>query len=430
MKKYYIIVLVLISSLGFAQSGNNDAVPANYLPNSTPATPESNNLGSYGNAPVGLFTGSPNIQIPLLTYKTKNLNIPLYLSYSSHGIKVDDVNSKVGLAWLFNGIGIITRTVRDKPDEESRISVPDVGINGYNNLSFLDYFQEIGENPNIDSEADLFSFNLGNTSGQFVFDKNGDPLTMPRNDIKIEIYDSPAFPGIYSFKLTTNEGIKYYFDEKEQTMLRTSGEGHPEPSIHYTSWLLTKIVHPNGDEIYLSYETINEYYVASQSQQLSESYPNYQYQYGESYTKAPTFSVIYSHHTREIGKRIKTISSNNSINGKINFNYEDKLPTSSSEPDNVIKEIQLINSNLLILEQLNFNYLTTINKRIFLEQITYKDASKNYSFEYIEPNNFPLRLSMSQDHWGYYNGQPNTHLIPYVEGLCCSPKNVQFFALN
>ena len=409
----FCIVFVFVSIDTFAQTDDN---PSKYLPNIIPPSPEAYKLGTYGNTPVGLFTGSPNVKIPLLSFKTKNLNINFEISYASNGIKVDDVNSKVGLGWNLIGEGIITRVIRDQPDEnDAQIWKPTLGANKYADPEFLTYFQTIGENPDVDSESDVFNYNFNNYSGKFVVDENGNSITLPKSDLKIEPFYNILSPDIFNFKITTNDGVIYYFEEKEQTMLRTSGEGHSEPSMNYTSWYLTKIVHPQGDEIYLTYVSDGSYYVASQSQQLTKSYPSYQYQIDESYSKEPTFSVIYSHHARVVGKKIQSVTSNNPLHGSLQFVYQD-IPINNEEPNTVVKEIALKNQANEVIEKVNFNYLATANNRFFLEQISFNDINRKYLFEYIQPNSFPLRLSKSQDHWGYYNGANNTHLIPNVVG--------------
>ena len=421
----YCIVFVFVSMETFAQTDDN---PSKYLPNIIPPSPEAYKLGTYGNTPIGLFTGSPNVKIPLLSFRTKNLNVAFEISYTSNGIKVDDVNSKVGLGWNLIGEGIITRVIRDQPDEiDSQIIKPTLGLDKYMNPEFLAYFQTIGENPDVDSESDVFNYNFNNYSGKFIADENGYSFTMPKSDLKIESYYNPLSPDIFNFKITTNDGVIYYFEEKEQTMLRTSGEGHAEPSMNYTSWYLTKIVHPQGDEIYLTYVSDGSYYVASQRQQLTKSYPSYQYEIDEAYSKTPTFSIIYSHHTRVVGKKIQSVTSNNPTQGSMQFEYQD-IPINNEEPNTVVKEIVLKNQANEVIEKVNFSYLTTANNRFFLEQISFKDINKKYGFEYIQPNNFPLRLSKGQDHWGYYNGANNTHLIPNVVGY--GFENINYYPAN
>lgn len=425
IKALFCFYFVFVSSKITGQTENE---PSKFLPNIIPPSPEAYKLGTYGNTPVGQFTGSPNVKIPLLSFKTKNLNVTFEISYTSNGIKVDDVNSKVGLGWNLIGEGIITRVIRDQPDEnDSQIIKPALGVNKYMDPEFLSYFQTIGENPDVDSESDLFNYNFNNYSGKFVVNENGNIITLPKSDLRIEPFYNTLSPDMFNFKITSNDGVIYYFEEKEQTMLRTSGEGHSEPSMNYTSWYLTKIVHPQGDEIYLTYVSDGSYYVASQSQQLIKSYPSLQYQYGESYSKAPTFSEIYSHHTRVVGKKIQSVTSNNPVQGSLQFVYQD-IPSSNEEPNTVVKEITLKNQANEVIEKVSFNQLVTANNRIFLEQIYFNDIKRKYLFEYIQPSTFPQRLSKSQDHWGYYNGANNTHLIPNVIGY--GFENINYYPAN
>lgn len=49
-----------------------------------------------------------------------------------------------------------------------------------------------------------------------------------------------------------------------------------------------------------------------------------------------------------------------------------------------------------------------------MDKIQFKDVNQNYQFEYNNRNNFPQRLSLSQDHWGYYNGKSNVNIVPNV----------------
>jgi hypothetical protein len=94
MKKIPILSLLLILApiLNFAQEQD-------YLPFYTPPSPSAYELGKYGQIPVGIFTGTPNFNLPLYEYKTNNLAIPITVSYSSNGIKVDQIESNVGLGW-------------------------------------------------------------------------------------------------------------------------------------------------------------------------------------------------------------------------------------------------------------------------------------------------------------------------------------------
>ena len=143
--------------------GQVDNDPDIYTPNIIPPSPTAYKLGTYGNTPVGLFTGSQNISLPLYTFKTANLEVPISMFYSSNGIKVDEISSNVGQSWNLNFGGVITRIVRDKPDEERGDFPIPISITesmGRYSPPALDFYQYIGEND-VDSEADIFSFNFG-----------------------------------------------------------------------------------------------------------------------------------------------------------------------------------------------------------------------------------------------------------------------------
>ena len=85
IKTLFCVLIFCISIKTIAQETND---PSRFLPNIIPPSPIANDLGKYGNVPVGMFTGSPNISIPLLTLKTNGIAVPLSLFYGSNGIRV------------------------------------------------------------------------------------------------------------------------------------------------------------------------------------------------------------------------------------------------------------------------------------------------------------------------------------------------------
>lgn len=121
MKKFQLIFLVsiplLLPNLFYSQSFTPD-----YLkPNSDiiPVTPNNaSNFMEYGNTPVDLATGIPQISLPLYSLTKDGVTIPISLSYHASGIKVSDLSGPVGLKWSLNVGGGIYRQVNDKIDEE------------------------------------------------------------------------------------------------------------------------------------------------------------------------------------------------------------------------------------------------------------------------------------------------------------------------
>lgn len=429
MKITKLLGIALIGILGFGQNNPN---PQDFLPKITPPSPEAYALGNYGNVPVGLFTGSPNVQIPLLEFKTKNINIPFSLSYSSNGIKVDDVNSKVGLGWNLIGGGVITRMIRDLPDEESMMDdyplkhLDLVNISP-NNEILNTYFNIHGENEGYDTESDLFNFSFLNFSGKFYFDKNNNIIQIEKSNLKIEINDNNGI-NPFSFKITDGNGVQYFFHLTERTMLRTSGDGHSIPNTNTTAWLLTNITYPDNNVIHFEYDNYNEYYITSESQQVSRSFPYFQSCTGIQglYAKSATLSPIYSHNYRAIGYRLRKIKTDNPIEGYLLFDYDNSMSLNSPDPKTVLDKITYFNKNNETINFVKLNYFSTLNDRIFLESIHFLDSSKKYSFEYIQPNNFPKRLDKGQDEWGYFNGANNSNLIPEVNGYGFENINFNF----
>lgn len=392
-----------------AQTENN---PSQFTPNIIPPSPTAFALGTYGNTPVGLFTGSQNISIPIYTYKTANLEVPISAFYSSNGVKVDEISSNIGQSWNLSFGGVITRIVRDKPDEDrGSYPIPFKIADNANTSSkeALDFFQYIGEND-VDTEADLFSFNFGKYSGKFIFDNDKGIIMMPAQPFKIECV--PA-DGIFNFIVTTPDGVKYYFNDKEITSQRVIGGGHSIPTVSTSSWYLSKIVHPKGDEIQFSYTDASTVYTSSQSQNFRMPYPRTQYNvYGELLNPSGNLSSIYDNVLTLSGKAIKTIKSTNTAYGQVVFTYLSNSSADVTSGNSKISQITINDKLGAEIDKINFTYTTTTNNRVFLDKIQYKDPDQNYQFEYQTRNNFPQRLSFSQDHWGYYNGKTNTSLVP------------------
>jgi hypothetical protein len=394
--------------------GQVDNDPDIYTPNIIPPSPTAYKLGTYGNTPVGLFTGSQNISLPLYTFKTANLEVPISMFYSSNGIKVDEISSNVGQSWNLNFGGVITRIVRDKPDEERGDFPIPISITesmGRYSPPALDFYQYIGEND-VDSEADIFSFNFGKYSGKFIFNNEGGVALMPVQELRIEYTLTSES---INFVVSAPDGVKYYFDNQEITTQRVLGGGHSIPNITVSSWYLSKIVHPKGDEIQFTYNDAVSVYTASKSQTYRMLYPRIQYDAAgnlEHYTGG--LSPMYEHTINLAGKSIKSIKSTNPMYGEVSFTYLSASSADVTSGNNKISQITIKDKTAAEIQRINFTYTNTPNNRVFLDKIQFKDVNQNYQFEYNNRNSFPARLSLSQDHWGYYNGKSNTNIVPSV----------------
>lgn len=388
------IVMMLFCVWGYAQE----------LPEIIPPSPTSYELGKYGNINVGYFNGTIQPSIPAFEYKTNNLKIPISLSYSSNGIKVDQLATNVGLGWNLNIGGVISRVVRGTPDEDRDTQIPQNIIGNYNSDEAIQYFESysIG-NSDVDTSVDVFNYNFLGKSGKFVLDENKNIVQLEPNGLKIEM--------INGFTITDELGVKYYFSAYESTMNRSYGAGHDLWTLEAkTAWYLTKISHPKGDEIYFSYASSSHTYDSGKSQSLKglstlfqESCPEQGISSGFSPTQVSTYM------TRIVGAKKITEITNNLTSDKIVVSYK---ANPEINIDNLIQKISLYNGEGLETESLNLNYLTTPVNRVFLNEVIFKDTNKRYSFKYISPELLPERLSFSQDHWGYYNGKNNSYFFP------------------
>lgn len=402
-------LFLLISTIAFGQTEND---PSKFMPNIIPPSPTAYGLGTYGNTPIGLFTGSQNINIPIYTYKTANLEVPIAMFYSSNGVKVDEISTNVGQSWNLSFGGVITRVVRDKPDEErGEYPIPIALTEDMGRYSppALEFYQYIGEND-VDTEADLFNFNFGKYSGKFVFDNDGSVLFMPAQELQIE--RSLTSEG-FDFVITAPDGIKYYFNDKEVTTQRVVGGGHSIPNIVVSSWYLSKIVHPKGDVIQFLYNDTTTSYIASKSQTFRALYPRIQYDAaGQLENYSPSLSAICDHTIALNGKSIKSIKSTNPEYGEVIFTSRTESSADVTSGNNKIDKITVKDKSGKEIENIGFTYTVTTNKRVFLDKIQFKDINQNYKFEYEDRNSLPQRLSYSQDHWGYFNGKTNYNIVP------------------
>ena len=419
MNRKILIVFVLTIALASKAQQSSTEQGGEYLPKITPPSPTAYELGKYGHTPVGLFTGTPKVDIPLYTYKSKNIEVPISLSYRSNGIKVNQLSTNVGLSWSLNAGGVITRVVRDKPDEDRLLSYPEGeprGLKGLSSTKVREYYFQAGAEQ-ADSGTDLFTYSFMGHSGSFVIDES-DIVMVPNNDLIVDKNKS-------GFKITDSKGIEYYFFDAEETRILPSGRGKNgvAESLHFytTAWYLSKIKDPKKNhQINFRYESLNYSYVLNKEEQLKVPYPPYNNDCSTVDSNGPSGGYkLLPEVTNTLtisGKKLVEIN-NNENSAKIVFSSYDSHPEVLGFE--LISEMQVLYDNT-VMETISFEYLKTNNKRVFLKGVNYSDPTKTYSFLYYDPEGLPVRLSKAQDHWGYYNGNDNNrYWFP-------NPKSIKF----
>lgn len=407
--------------LGFFISCINLSVGQNENPelkNVIPPSPTVASLGKYGEIPVGLYTGTPNISIPLYEIKDGSLSIPISLSYHAAGIRVEEIASDVGLGWSLNAGGVLGRQIRGKADEfgwikssQDRISSI---IQSGNNNDINDMAQSLNLGS-IDGEADLYYYNFNGRSGKFLFDEGGTLYNYPAENVSIQPLDGTIFFGS-GWEVVVEDGTIYQFNKPE--LVYTSTCIGCEGSEQYTSWYLTKIISADGKgQVDFTYDYIsyNIETPVGETRNFSlnpgNCLPPYVNTIANSYYQTWQLSRI------------------DFSGGYVEFLYDEENDrqdyiANTSHPHAlkkvIVNDSTSIGSHQIKEFELGYGYFgaanaTAYEKRLKLISLTEKTtigSKPPYIFTYEETIQMPSRFSTNKDHWGYFNGANNTTTIP------------------
>lgn len=81
-------------------------------------SPDIASLGTYGTVPVSLFTGTPDISIPLFDLSVGNYTFHITATYHAATVKPHSQPGIIGLGWSLRTDGYISRTVHGVYDEK------------------------------------------------------------------------------------------------------------------------------------------------------------------------------------------------------------------------------------------------------------------------------------------------------------------------
>lgn len=360
-------------------------------------TPDGASVARNINIPADLYTGRLNVQIPLYTIKSRNFSLPITLEYQTSGLKVEDLTSWVGKGWTLQCGGMVTRIVRGYPDEtgycdgdcekiETALATNQKGMNH----QFMDNWDK----QKVDGEPDIFYFQIPGYSGIFVCDGNGTPHTIPEQSIKIEWVDKNYF------RITDENGNIYTLgsgimtQETSQYKLVTDNS-YKEPYI--STWHLEKIETVNHLPIVVfEYERSGEYTFRNTNNlykfRMDETY-------NLTYEKLENKDVLYKISPRLLSNIIWET-------GSVGFN---RGSTDYNESHSMLNNIFINESEFLY--KINLTYFPyTLN----LQSVSVVNGNKKMpvcSFVY-NGTSMPNRTSYSVDHWGYYNGAPDSEDYP------------------
>lgn len=449
-----------------------------YAQSSYITSPEATAMGKFIEYPVSNYTGIPTISIPLYEIKLKDFSLPISLGYHAKGILVGDFASNVGLGWNLNAGGMITRAVRSHPDdhnknhqylpkdeydhavENNRMGLfwsgnADDLINFNGSSTDYDYVyntlsknitiekgvkEELGEGK-CDIEPDIFYFNYGEISGQFIFDISNNTQKIHLLSYQdLQIYHTLDNDGrIASFKIIDSDGNSYFFEDVEtlhridfafklfEYKINVDDASSSRCDTRYNSaWYLTKII-TNCNQIVTFYYYDDNYILHdSSSASINPNLPP------ESAEITRTTSMAINNYS---SKRISHIETpNESILFKPSTKREDRI-----EPTYAIGEIDVVAKGSLrktkgytfsysyfnsSKEPIEYDWGNTIagtsayfyrdfySKRLKLDSII-EDGIGSTKFYYDTRLQLPHIFSFRQDNWGFFNdAKENTSLIP------------------
>ena len=399
---------------------NRDTEENTYTPleRFLPPSPQAAALARYGEYPVSLATGVPEISIPLYEIKLGSYTLPISISYHASGIKVDDVASTVGLGWVLNAGGAVSRTVVGAPDlRENRNETQDTLYRSYNRYSEIYNSPNNAElyagiimpiltdalNSTYDTASDRYCYNFGGKSGVFRYNyKDKRFVALNHQPVYITYNDRSSENGYFS--ILDSDGTEYIFKDRERTIM--SGSDYMCP----TTWYVTDINTPNGN-IHFTYRTADNYTMRSFSE---------------------TTAVGMFHYNNVDENCIDNIYDEENHSGFLDYTYSTKLLTEISWNGNKIQFTYSANRNDVAPERLtgivikgcdgtnyktitldNNSYLgnSAQNYRMMLASISISDEG-TYSFSYNRERTLPdYGCAAYRDYWGYYNGKGGYHAI-------------------
>lgn len=445
MKRHILLVniLILIIIPSYGQISIDDAIKPPLLDLGffrEDSSPQVAMMNRYGTYPVDLTNGLVDVSVPLYTIKMATLSLPLQLKFHASGLKSSEREGLLGVRWVLDSGGFISRIIRGYPDMGERsfnrkVSNPEYTpdfydlygttgpqsvYNSYNNSAFLSGFSYNGITYRAgkyqDTEHDIFSYCLpSGRNGKFIWKATGD------NDNIWKGYPMPYEPiEVAPTGITDENGVVYKFGER--------GYVDKDKDNNIVTWHLTSIISQNKmDTILIDYircgdvTTIREKTIT-----ITDNASYYQYTIPTDGANACNTEPkvwflaeqllggyykenIEGHDTaNDIPYCISAIRarSGGHLVCKLDLNYEQ----AGLGRNIYLKEIIVRNLENEIVRTILFDVKRNKNGTGFLNKLALggnkQDAKEIYTFDYYNWEVMPRcgeELSYNSDWWGYYS---------------------------
>ena len=445
------------------QGQTQEIVLKNYTP-----SPEAYSLMEYSEIPVSLYTGVPDISIPIYTIRVGNYSLPISLRYHASGIKVGQEASRIGLGWSIHAGGAISRSVRGWDDLKGYWTQTDTIPNEDSEYIWYSVYHD-----RKDYEPDIFHYNFDGFSGKFYANKGAVSssivpkflLADPEGNLRIE-YQGDEMDG--SFVVVTPENVKYVFGirETKESYGMVYGEAIDEHVGSYpgkasafepdhfdsetrtiSSWLLTRIEYPTGDVITFEYDIYFDSYLSPINHSLKELrmisedlFSNPGITWNEFRTMRPESTTSVSMELTDcepVLRRIVWKDGSLDLVPSDDVRLDIRVPrgnTSAKRPKR-LEKILLYAKNKSVPNlsytfhhsyfegrgssgKVGDNTAKYLTHRLKLDSVSIQgtgETKQKYRMEYEMSDALPMKNSFCCDKWGYYNGYDSSkEVFPFV----------------
>jgi len=471
----YIILLSSIFSFAQVRLSNEPARPS----------AEAWQMTRYGDVASSLYTGTMALSVPVYTYKDPDFEIPISLEYSSNGCVPNVRAGVLGPDWSLNAGGVITREIRGFPDEQiyhytgqfvyhdnpMEIMPYDLTFYGYwwehsdtthlydsGNLAFMSPDNRLLKSPpqtlpldfsavtttllinpgdfNFvtqvewyhDLEPDIFHFSVMGYTGSFclrpdrktkVFGTN-----VPSENISVKVDYGLGMTLIIT--IITSDGYQFKFVDGDCVVRTDSTISNSSPSATTSSWIMDKIIAPNGREAHFYY---------SDQTQVWNIRPNSFYYNGNVEGVGQTWSSCTSDEgisqTVSTQKHLDSIVIDSLFTIDFSYASHNEIAVNNLEYP-VCPRLTSVEMKRgeKVLRTCNLEYSCSSlspSKVTYLLKVSISGIG-DYSFEYFNTL-YPRYGTHSVDHWGYYNGKTTGSFLS-VSVLDNYNQDEQFIANN
>lgn len=469
MLKYRVFSLVVVCCFCIIVRGQEIYHPVYDVTQNNPKAPAVSGLFQYQKFPVNMSTGIANIDLPVYEVVEGNIRVPISISFSTGGIKVNQTPTCLGIGWTLNCGGMIYQKVNGLDDlggnegdipgggtyfdtDMTSVSPIPSSIQPVNNIKdFIAFFNNASSTGNshnmhlshrfigkiidgvIDGEADEFKVSLPSFSNTIFYDQQAQECKIAKTD-GLWIYNWPTMVG-EGWLLKDKSGLDYYFAPplnyknplyyNPQSIpsgnpANPTGGSNIKNTYLNDTWPLEQIRDIRSDK-----------YVDFVYSRITTTVPNmnhgnspYREYPAGAFTKGASGSIL-EYYEREEAQMEEIRFSN----GKVQFVYY--ASQQNQFGPKLLKNIKVLNSASQPVKIISFfyvqkpttgsggtidyvntcNFLDKITETVIVNSIEYN--TDLYKFEYINDLGFPKRFSFAQDKWGYYNGQnANTTFFP------------------